>query len=581
MGWIIACSEDEPDEPNEAPVVSNPLPDLSLEGGFATQPVNLSGVFSDPNGDDLTLTATSSNPQVVSVNISGTTLTINERGSGMVNIMVTANDSKGGTVSDEFQVAIEVNAPPSLANELADLTLEVGFATETVDLSATFSDAEGDNLTLTATSSETGVVTVAVSGAELTITEVAAGSSTVTVTADDGNGGTVADEFLVSVNQGGVQISVSFGESTGTSLTINQWGASEGADGYVIVINTSESFTDLTDGEDPAASTTYIGTDEQVVYNGTSITSFTVDLLQDQTVYYFKIFPYTGSNVYDNDFASAENETASCEITSTTESQVCFEVDVMADTRTITSNQYPSHETGSFPNADPTATNVTRVLDLTPALAGTTTYVYDETGGPTPSNDNFWQFGMAINGVEFHPMGLKPWENPSTGEENWEWQAQVSEEGQTHLDAWGAHVTSQGNYHYHGDIVGLADEEDGSRHSLIYGFAADGYPIYYKYSYTTADNASTAIKELTSSYQLKSGTRPGDGTTAPDGSYDGTYIQDYEYVEGLGDLDECNGRTGVTPEYPEGTYYYVITSDFPRVPNCFKGTPDEDWKIGK
>ncbi len=581
MGWIIACSEDEPDEPNEAPVVSNPLPDLSLEGGFATQTVNLSGVFSDPNGDDLTLTATSSNPQVVSVNISGTTLTINERGSGMVNITVTANDSKGGTVSDEFQVAIEVNAPPSVASELADLTLEVGFATETVDLSATFSDADGDNLTLTATSSETGVVTVAVSGTELTITEVATGSSTVTVTADDGNGGTVADEFLVTVNQGGVQISVSFGESTGTSLTINQWGASEGADGYVIVINTSNSFTDLTDGEDPAASTTYIGTDEQVVYKGTSITPFTVDLLQDQTVYYFKIFPYTGSNVYDNDFASAENETASCEITSTTESQVCFAVDVMADTRTITSNQYPSHETGSFPNADPTATNVTRVLDLTPTLAGTTTYVYDETGGPTPSNDNFWQFGMAINGVEFHPMGLKPWTNPDTGEENWEWQAQVSEEGQTHLDAWGAHVTSQGNYHYHGDIVGLADEEDGSRHSVIYGFAADGYPIYYKYSYTTANDASTAIKELTSSYQLKSGTRPGDGTTAPDGSYDGTYIQDYEYVEGLGDLDECNGRTGVTPEYPGGTYYYVITSDFPRVPNCFKGTPDEDWKIGK
>ena len=62
-------------------------------------------------------------------------------------------------------------------------------------------------------------------------------------------------------------------------------------------------------------------------------------------------------------------------------------------------------------------------------------------------------------------------------------------------------------------------------------------------------DAGSAIKELKSSYQLRSGSRGGNGTDAPDGNYDGTYIQDYEYVAGQGDLDECNGRTGVTPEY--------------------------------
>ena len=30
-------------------------------------------------------------------------------------------------------------------------------------------------------------------------------------------------------------------------------------------------------------------------------------------------------------------------------------------------------------------------------------------------------------------------------------------------------------------------------------------------------------------------------------------------MAGLGDLDECNGRFGSTPEYPQGTYYYVST----------------------
>ncbi|HAA22158.1 MAG TPA: hypothetical protein DCP28_26600, partial [Cytophagales bacterium] len=64
------------------------------------------------------------------------------------------------------------------------------------------------------------------------------------------------------------------------------------------------------------------------------------------------------------------------------------------------------------------------------------------------------------------------------------------------------------------------------------------------------------------------------------GDYDGTYIQDFEYVQGLGDLDECNGRFGKTPEYPEGTYYYVLTADFPVIPACFVGTPSEDFQIG-
>ena len=51
----------------------------------------------------------------------------------------------------------------------------------------------------------------------------------------------------------------------------------------------------------------------------------------------------------------------------------------------------------------------------------------------------------------------------------------------------------------------------------------------------------------------------------------GAFTQDYEYVEGSGDLDQCNGRYGVTPEFPEGIYYYVVTDDFPFFTRCLKG----------
>jgi hypothetical protein len=51
----------------------------------------------------------------------------------------------------------------------------------------------------------------------------------------------------------------------------------------------------------------------------------------------------------------------------------------------------------------------------------------------------------------------------------------------------------------------------------------------------------------------------------------GTFTTDYEYVAGLGDLDECNGRTGVTPEFPKGIYHYYITDTYPYIQRCLKG----------
>jgi hypothetical protein len=62
-----------------------------------------------------------------------------------------------------------------------------------------------------------------------------------------------------------------------------------------------------------------------------------------------------------------------------------------------------------------------------------------------------------------------------------------------------------------------------------------------------------------------------DYETGPDvnGRYPlGHYLEDYAYLGDLGntrgkdfDLDESNGRWGVTPEFPQGTYAYFTTID--------------------
>jgi len=198
------------------------------------------------------------------------------------------------------------------------------------------------------------------------------------------------------------------------------------------------------------------------------------------------------------------------------------------------------------------------------------------------NNGPAYSFGVLLNGVEVDPVAAEPWPHtkPVTNSHNWNWnlEATMVDIG---LDCNTAHVQPTGKYHYHGvPKLYLESITSNSNEMLHVGWAADGYPIYYAYGYSTSNDNSSSMKMLSSSYQLKSGDRPGDGDSAPCGSYTGVYSADYEYVENLGDLDECNGREGVTPEFPEGTYYYVITNEFPGVPRCFVGTPSNDFKIG-
>ena len=42
-------------------------------------------------------------------------------------------------------------------------------------------------------------------------------------------------------------------------------------------------------------------------------------------------------------------------------------------------------------------------------------------------------------------------------------------------------------------------------------------------------------------------------------------------MAGSGDLDECNGRIGVTPESPGGIYHHLATDTYPYFQRCIKG----------
>lgn len=143
-------------------------------------------------------------------------------------------------------------------------------------------------------------------------------------------------------------------------------------------------------------------------------------------------------------------------------------------------------------------------------------------------------------------------------------------EGQSFDDCLG-HPAPNGEYHHHVNPTCLYDDTDSSQHSPIIGYAFDGFPIYGAWAYSNTDGTGT-IKRMRSSYRIRSIT---DRTTLPDGTtlqssqYGptiataplGAYLEDFEYINGLGDLDEHNGRFSITPEYPNGTYAYFVTLD--------------------
>lgn len=256
--------------------------------------------------------------------------------------------------------------------------------------------------------------------------------------------------------------------------------------------------------------------------------------------------------------------------------------------RTINANSIPDHMVGLFgagpgslnPNAI-SEQNESYTITLNPTITGTLIPLLSTTG-TGPSAGPQYSFGVLLNGVELDPVAAEPFphEGMMSPNVNWEWNLEALNVN-LGLDCNNAHVQPTGKYHYHGSpTLYLQNLNIPTNAMTLIGYAADGFPIYYKYAYSDASDNSSAIIEMTSSYKLKTGNRPGDGVTAPCDVYNGIYSNDYEYESGLGTLDEANGRTGVTPEYPNGTYYYVITDEFPSIPRYFKGTPSNDFKIG-
>ena len=251
--------------------------------------------------------------------------------------------------------------------------------------------------------------------------------------------------------------------------------------------------------------------------------------------------------------------------------------------RILNGNGIPNHEVGTFPNNDNPNTiseqNVNEKFTLCPQIVSENGL---EVGGPASA------IAYALNSVKFDPA--------TAGRCNNEGECCLAQcQGSWNIEALGhdtfdfgddmnhAHVQPNGAYHYHGMpelLVDFLGDNDGM---TIVGWASDGFPVYARYGYINAVDSNSGTTALQPSYRLKSQPDlnrpttltallgPGGGSNLNIAIPMGAFTQDYEYIDGLGDLDRCNGRFGVTPEFPDGIYYYVVTDNFPFFTRCLKG----------
>ena len=210
IAWSAACGGDgggstappvTPPAPNRAPVATvSAIPPQSGETGETVQ-VDVSPLFSDPDGDALTYSAATSDAAVADASVAGSVVTVSLVGAGTATITVTATDPGGLSASLDAAVTVtQANrAPVATGDPPGSLSLPAGQSVPPIDVSAFFSDPDGDQLTYTAESSNPSVVTATIEGSVLSLSLLAEGTATVTIVATDAGGLSLSRSFEVTV----------------------------------------------------------------------------------------------------------------------------------------------------------------------------------------------------------------------------------------------------------------------------------------------------------------------------------------------------------------------------------------------
>ncbi|MBU0655487.1 MAG: tandem-95 repeat protein [Gammaproteobacteria bacterium] len=242
----------------DAPVVTNPIGDVTTTEDASDGSINLNNVFADGDGDSITLSVQgNTNSALVTPTLNGTTLTLDYLPDAYGTADITIRAMAGGlSVDDTFRVTVSaVDDAPRVANSIADVPVNEDAANTSISLGNVFSDPENDSITLSVpTNTNAALVTPTLNGTTLTLAYAADGygSANITVRAT-ANGKMVEDTFAVTVNAvsdppTANNMTVNATEDTAAEITLNG-GDSDNIPTYHVVGNPSHGRLDITSAD--------------------------------------------------------------------------------------------------------------------------------------------------------------------------------------------------------------------------------------------------------------------------------------------------------------------------------------------
>ena len=181
---ILAVLPAACDDPSFPPQACLALQDTEM---FIGEQETIALCFEDPDGDEVSVAATASDPGVVEAEVQpgGRAVLLTGKDAGQAVITVVARDSKGLSAQQTFLVTVP-NRPPGATGQPDSLVISVGDSAMLI-VSDHFEDPDGHELTYTAESNAV-VVTVSVVGDTLTVHAAdTGGTATVTIAATDGH----------------------------------------------------------------------------------------------------------------------------------------------------------------------------------------------------------------------------------------------------------------------------------------------------------------------------------------------------------------------------------------------------------
>ena len=172
VAGLFACGEDGP------PLACGVIQQQTV---FVGEPLALQPCFEDPDGETLTLRASSSDATVARVTVQGSEIIVEALSIGSSIIAVVATDPDAMTAEQKFEVLVP-NRPPAVCESVPQQQL---YYRQTKIFEPCFEDPENQGVTLSVSSSDVEVAVAEVFGTAVMILARSPGTATIAIVATD------------------------------------------------------------------------------------------------------------------------------------------------------------------------------------------------------------------------------------------------------------------------------------------------------------------------------------------------------------------------------------------------------------